>query len=241
MLYLWILLPLCERPILENVLQSKYNQLHFHFIRIDSLLSILAMEKHGDHPKDDVRLRPIICFLEGAVHNILQDYNYAQNVEFLIYWKTLFPFVSFSEFKCYEEALARVDDSKLIFTRYILPFATCELGIIEYLFRQVEKFRFEFLFCNFFFRLEYRTSQRIANKSKGNKWNDFWDRSIVCLSFRRNTLTSILTIVYKFVQQRHWNCSSLAIQPKQINKIRWNHFIQNPFFSLTFPSSSYCC
>ncbi|UJR35645.1 hypothetical protein I4U23_028395 [Adineta vaga] len=96
MLYLWILLPLCEEPTLRKMLQ--------------------ITEKHGRDSKDDLKLRPITCFLEGAIHNILLHYDDAQN--------------------CYEEAFARVDDSKLNFTRYILPFASCELGILEYLHRQ---------------------------------------------------------------------------------------------------------
>jgi tetratricopeptide (TPR) repeat protein len=96
MLYLWILLPSCEVPTLQKMLQ--------------------IVEKHGRDSKDDSKLRPITCFIEGAIHNILVQVDDAQN--------------------CYEEALVRVDDSKLIFTRYILPFANCELGILEYLYRQ---------------------------------------------------------------------------------------------------------
>ncbi|CAF0814161.1 unnamed protein product [Adineta ricciae] len=96
MLYLWILLPLCEEPTIRRMLQ--------------------IIEKHGQDSKDDGKLRPITCFLEGAIHNIIHDFDNAEN--------------------CYEEALARVDDSKLVFTKYILPFASCELGILEYLHHQ---------------------------------------------------------------------------------------------------------
>lgn len=92
MLYLWILLPLCERPVLEKVLQSNRKYIS---ISIETFCSILAMEKHGDHPKDDVKLRPIICFLEGAVHNIFQDYDYAQNVEFLCFSFRFFSYLAF--------------------------------------------------------------------------------------------------------------------------------------------------
>ncbi|CAF0945390.1 unnamed protein product [Adineta steineri] len=96
MLYLWILLPLCDKPTLKQILQK--------------------VENHGQDSKDDQKLRPITCFLEGVIHNILYHYDDALN--------------------CYEEALARAEDSKLHLTRYILPFASCELGILEYIDRQ---------------------------------------------------------------------------------------------------------
>jgi hypothetical protein len=43
-----------------------------------------VVEKHGDDPKDDQKLRPITCFMEGAIHNILLHYDDAQNVCFLL-------------------------------------------------------------------------------------------------------------------------------------------------------------
>ncbi|CAF4106539.1 unnamed protein product, partial [Rotaria magnacalcarata] len=81
---------------------------------IPTLRQILQMvEAYGQDSKDDSKLRSISCLIEGAIHNVLLHYDDAQN--------------------CYEEAIARVDDSKVNFTKYIVPFATCELGILEYL------------------------------------------------------------------------------------------------------------
>ncbi|CAF4832586.1 unnamed protein product, partial [Rotaria sp. Silwood1] len=96
MLYLWILLPLCEASTLRKILQM--------------------VESYGQDSKDDNKLRATTCLIEGAINNILFRYDDAQNR--------------------YEEALARVEDSKLTFTRYVSPFATCELGILEYLHRE---------------------------------------------------------------------------------------------------------
>ncbi|CAF2379540.1 unnamed protein product [Rotaria sp. Silwood2] len=96
MLYLWILLPLCEASTLQKVLR--------------------IVESYGQDSKDDNKLRSITCLIEGAIYNILFRHDDAQN--------------------CYEEAIARVDESKLNFTRYVSPFATCELGILEYLHRE---------------------------------------------------------------------------------------------------------
>ena len=49
------------------------------FVSVD-----IVVERHGDDPKDDQKLRPITCFLEGAIHNILLHYEEAQNVCFLL-------------------------------------------------------------------------------------------------------------------------------------------------------------
>jgi len=38
------------------------------------------VENHGQDSKDDNKLRPIVCFIEGAIHNILLHYDDAQNV-----------------------------------------------------------------------------------------------------------------------------------------------------------------
>lgn len=40
----------------------------------------LVVETHGQDSKDDIKLRPIICFIEGAIHNILIHIDDAQNV-----------------------------------------------------------------------------------------------------------------------------------------------------------------
>jgi len=40
----------------------------------------LVIEKHGRDSKDDNKLRPITCFLEGAIENILLHFDEAQNV-----------------------------------------------------------------------------------------------------------------------------------------------------------------
>jgi hypothetical protein len=41
---------------------------------------IKVVEKHGQNSKDDTKLRPIVCFLEGAIHHILIHIDNAQNV-----------------------------------------------------------------------------------------------------------------------------------------------------------------
>ncbi|CAF1287752.1 unnamed protein product [Didymodactylos carnosus] len=93
MLYLWTTVPCCEHDTLRKMLE--------------------IIERFGTDSKDDSRLRPIACLVEGAIQHVLMNLDNAQN--------------------CYEEALARVDDTKLNFTRYVAPFSTCELGILEYL------------------------------------------------------------------------------------------------------------
>ena len=50
----------------------------FDLLLYDGLL--LVIETHGRNPKDDIKLRPIICLIEGAIHNILLNYDDAQNV-----------------------------------------------------------------------------------------------------------------------------------------------------------------
>jgi hypothetical protein len=42
----------------------------------------IVVEKHGRDSKDDSKLRPITCFIEGAIHNILVQVDDAQNVCF---------------------------------------------------------------------------------------------------------------------------------------------------------------
>ena len=44
---------------------------------------LIVVESHGYDSKDDHKLRPINCFIEGAIHNILLHYDDAQNVCFL--------------------------------------------------------------------------------------------------------------------------------------------------------------
>jgi hypothetical protein len=82
-LYLWILLPLCEVPILQKMLQSKINFTYKYLV-----ICFLVVENHGQDSKDDNKLRPISCFIEGAIHNILLHVDDAQNVcfPFLLYF-----------------------------------------------------------------------------------------------------------------------------------------------------------
>ncbi len=40
------------------------------------------MEKHGQDSKDDAKLRPITCFIEGAIHHILLQIDDAESVWF---------------------------------------------------------------------------------------------------------------------------------------------------------------
>lgn len=124
------------------------------------------MEKHGDHPKDDVKLRPIICFLEGAVHNIFQDYDYAQNVEFLCF---SFRFFSYSSLLVLRRSFSsswwfQIDIHSIypsicnVWTRHSrVPLSTSRFSSI------ILK-----SFVCFFFSicLEFWTSQRIVNQSK---------------------------------------------------------------------------
>ena len=64
------------------MLQSKEN------VHINVYLcpcTCLVIEKHGQDSKDDAKLRPITCFLEGAIHNIIHDFDDAENVCLLVY------------------------------------------------------------------------------------------------------------------------------------------------------------
>lgn len=93
------------------------------------------VEGYGQNSTDDSKLRSISCLIEGAVHNILLHYDDAHNVSYFLFYKLnliIWFFFIYIIIQCYQEALARVDDSKLNFTRYVSPFATCELGILEY-------------------------------------------------------------------------------------------------------------
>jgi hypothetical protein len=42
----------------------------------------LVVGGHGQDSKDDTKLRPITCFIEGAIHHILIHIDDAQNVRF---------------------------------------------------------------------------------------------------------------------------------------------------------------
>jgi hypothetical protein len=52
------------------------------------VICFLVVENHGQDSKDDNKLRPISCFIEGAIHNILLHVDDAQNVcfPFLLYF-----------------------------------------------------------------------------------------------------------------------------------------------------------
>ena len=45
-----------------------------------SILFIGVIERHGENSKDDNKLRPIVCLIEGAIHNILLHSDDAQAV-----------------------------------------------------------------------------------------------------------------------------------------------------------------
>jgi hypothetical protein len=44
------------------------------------LVFVTVIEKHGQNPKDDTKLRPIVCLIEGIIQNILLHFDEAQNV-----------------------------------------------------------------------------------------------------------------------------------------------------------------
>ena len=82
MLYLWILLPLCEEPTIRRMLEGKEN-VHTNVYLCQYVC--LVIEKHGRDSKDDTKLRPITCFLEGAIHNIIHNFDDAENVCLPVY------------------------------------------------------------------------------------------------------------------------------------------------------------
>lgn len=100
LLYLWITLPLCEVPILRKMLQSKSSSRVLRPNELYSSISsrkfdyenLLAIEMFGRNSKDDNKLRPIICLIEGAIHNILLQYDDAQNVGLDAWWIHRFSF-----------------------------------------------------------------------------------------------------------------------------------------------------
>lgn len=44
----------------------------------------LVVDKYGQDSKDDSKLRPIVCFIEGAIHHILLHLDDAQNVGYSV-------------------------------------------------------------------------------------------------------------------------------------------------------------
>jgi len=49
------------------------------------VIYFIVVENHGQDSKDDNKLRPISCFIEGAIHNILLHIDDAQNVCFFFF------------------------------------------------------------------------------------------------------------------------------------------------------------
>ena len=55
------------------------SSLHSH-LSLVTLVFVKVIEKHGQNPKDDTKLRPIVCLIEGIIQNILLHFDEAQNV-----------------------------------------------------------------------------------------------------------------------------------------------------------------